>query len=527
MTTVEPQPGTASGRELPSLSITRTDDPAVLAAQRTEDYSNHVVPQSARVGKWQLAMSYWSLLSAMVWIFYGALVASLYGTKDAIGALVVSTVIYSVWNYFFARWSIRSGLNSTLMSRRMFGVIGSALTALLLAANVTYYAVFESSTLAVAFDHYTSGMNVKWWYLIVVVAMLPLMLGGVQSWLARLNSALLPLFAVGMVAVVVTAVVRFHPGSGWLHYGGVVPDVARTAPGWLLGVCIYFGLFLNMTVTTDLGRFGRREDERFHGLVTFGAVFYCWLYLVDGIVGIFIVEAVVPNNPSETGVVQGIITTMGVVGLLFIAISQIRINSFNYYESSTNWDRFITSISPVRIPRLVIVGILSVVVFVLMLTDVFSWLQKAMAWQGDFFAGWVGVVTTHMILTRGRPEDGEFRAGRLPRFTAGLAVWIISAAVGIWLTQSSSAPARLHDLSAIVVLVVSVVLYAAVKLAFPVRSTSTPDPRDEVDDVWTNYIACSHCHKSYVAVEMDREARTGQPTCDECATNARFLNAAR
>lgn len=528
MTTVQPRPeGARPTTGLPVLRVTKTDDPAVLEQQHTEDYSNHVVPLTARVGKWQLTMSFWSLLSAMVWIFYGALVASLYGTKDAIVSLVVSTVIYSVWNYFFARWSIRSGLNSTLLSRRAFGVIGASLTALLLAANVTYYAVFESSTLAVAFDHYTPGMSVKWWYLIVVVAMLPLMLGGVQSWMARLNSILLPFFAVGLAAVVVTAIVRFHPGSAWLDFQGVVPDVARTAPGWLLGVCIYFGLFLNMTVTSDLSRFGRKEDERFHQVVTFGPVFYCWLYLVDGIVGIFLVQAVVPDNPSETGVVQAIIATLGVVGLIFIAVSQIRINSFNYYESSANWDRFINSVSSLRVPRLVLVGVIAAVVFVLMLTDVFSWLQRAMAWQGDFFAGWVGIITAHMVLTRGRVEDAEFRAGRLPRLTAGVLVWFVSAGLGIWLTESSSAPARLHDLAPLVVLVVSVVLYAIAKLAFPLKQATYPDVRDEVDDLWGSYVECDYCHKSYVAMEMDRDARTNAPICDEHATNVRVLGAAR
>lgn len=522
MGTVQPQPDDPAAPAVP-LKVSSTDDPAVLAEQHTHDYSNHVVPLTARAGKWQLAMSYWSLLSAMVWIFYGALVASLYGTEDAIVALVVATVLYSAWNFFFARWSIRSGLNSTLLSRRMFGVIGSALTALLIAANVTYYAVFESSALAVAFQHYTPHMSINWWYLIVVVAMLPLMLGGVQSWMARLNSLLLPFYLIGIVACVITAIVRFHPSSAWLHFGGAVPPAARPAPGWLLGVIVYFGLFLLMTTTTDFARFGRKRDERFHGTVTFGAIFYIWLYLVDGIVGIFLVEAIIPDNPSETGVVQAIIKTMGVAGLIFIVVSQTRINSLNYYESSANWDRFVSGISPLRIPRLVWVGIISAVVFLLMLTDVFSWLNKAVAWQGDFFAGWVGIVTTHMILTRGRAESAEFRAGRLPRFTPGLVVWIISAALGIWLTESSAAPATLKALSALVVLVVSAVLYAAVALLLPVRPDARPDVRAEVGDVWGTYVECAHCHKSYVAAEADRDQRTGAPTCDKCATNDRVL----
>lgn len=525
MTTVQPPSESIAPREgLPALRLSDTDDPAVVAEQHADDYSNHVVPLSARVGRWQLTMSYWSLLSAMVWLFYGALASSLYGTRSAIAALVVATVLYSVWNIYFTRWSLRSGLNSTILSRRMFGVLGASLTALLVAVNVTYYAVFESSTLAVAFHHYTPDMSLKWWYLIVVVAMLPLMLGGVQSWMARFNSLLLPFYIVGLVACVVVAAVRFDPGVAWLDFPGVVPGPARTAPGWVLGVCIYFGLFLNMATTSDFARFGRKEDEKFHTIVTFGPVFYTWLFFVNGLVGIFVVQAAV-RAPAleEIGVVEGIIATLGVPGLILIGISQARINSLNYYMSSANWDRFVSSVSPLRIPRLVFVVLVSAAVYVLMLTDVFSWLLKATAWQATFFAGWVGIVTMHMVLDRGRVEDADFRAGRLPRFTPGLAVWIVSAAIGIWLTQEATG--RWHDLAPVVVLVVSVTLYAAVRLALPLRPRAHADLRDEVSDLWHAYVECGHCHKSYVAVEMDRAAATGEPVCDACATNARVLAA--
>jgi len=81
---------------LTPLDTSEQDDPRVLAEQRADDYSTHVVPFSARVGRWQLAMSFWSILSAIAWLFYGALVAGLYGTTNAVIALAVSIVIYRV-----------------------------------------------------------------------------------------------------------------------------------------------------------------------------------------------------------------------------------------------------------------------------------------------------------------------------------------------------------------------------------------------------------------------------------------------
>src|SRR5690606_14832541 len=150
-----------------------------------------------------------SLLSAMVWLFYGALAASLFGSTNAIVAMVLAVIVYSLANTIISRWTIRTGLNATLLSRQAFGILGAIFAAALLTANTVYYAVFESSTLAVAFAHYTPSWRIEIWYAIVCLLMLPLMLGGVQTFMAKLNGALLPFYYVGLVAAVVVTAVRF------------------------------------------------------------------------------------------------------------------------------------------------------------------------------------------------------------------------------------------------------------------------------------------------------------------------------
>ncbi|WP_053913174.1 cytosine permease [Streptomyces sp. TP-A0875] len=506
----------------PSPLRTRcTDDPAVVAEQRADDYVNHVVPLTARVGRWQLAMSYWSLLSAMVWLFYGALAAGLYGTVDALIAIGVSVVTFSLMAHLFTRWSLRSGLNSTLLSRRMFGVLGASLTALLIAATTTYYAVFESSTLAVAFHHYTPSWDIRIWYAIVVVAMLPLMFGGVQTWMAKLNAVLLPLYVAGIVAAVIAAAVRFPASSDWTSFSGIVPQEARAMPGWLLASVLYMGCYLNMLMNVDFARMAKKTDEGFHRNVTFGWVFYVCLYAVNGTVGIFLVRSVIPGQPAaETGVVEAILATLGIAGLILIVASQTRINSLNYYQASANWGRLVTNLAGMRINRVLLVACTSAVVFLLMLTDVFSYLQDALTWQGVFVVSWVAVLLTHYALV---PEDRahgpEFRALRLPRVTWGLGVWVFSSALGIYLVEAPGVPAALAGTAQLVTLVVSAVLYGAVVLARRVPACGQADPRDEVADPGAVRAECHRCAKSYVVVEMDREAAAGNaPVCDECAT---------
>jgi len=439
-----------------------------------ENFSTVAVPTTLRLGRWQVTMSFWSMLSAMVWLFYGALAASLYGTRDAIIAIVLSTVVFSLVNIVTTRLGVRHGLNSTLLTKTIFGRWGAFLTALLIAATVLYYAVFESSTLAVAFQSYFGAGDIRIWYAAVVIAMLPLMLGSVQSWMAKLNGVLLPFYFVGLIATVIAAHVKFGTDSSWLDFGGIVPSEGRSFPGWVLSAILYTGIFINMPATVDFARFARKEDERFHEVVTFGWVFYLVLFVVNGIAGIYLVQTVLPNEPaSEIGVVQAILASLGFVGLLFIVVSQTRVNSMNYYLSTTNFERILSGFTSVRLPRAVWVSGVATVVFLMMLTDVFSYLQTALNWQGVLAVGWVGVVLTHFALDfRDRRRGPVHDDARLPRIGRGLVAWIMPSLIGILLLEIPGVPTVLTQSAQLVVLVLSVVLYA---LTYRLSGPARPD----------------------------------------------------
>ncbi|PWD43192.1 permease [Gordonia paraffinivorans] len=462
--------------------------PALPASPPTErsgpegsdaNFSAAPVPESMRLGRWQVTMSYWSLLSAMVWLFYGALAASLYGTVNAIIAVVVSTVLYGAVSIFMTRIGIRYGLNTTMLTKAIFGKWGATLTALLVAATVLYYAIFESSTLAVAFQVYFEAGDIRIWYAVVVLGMLPLMLGRVQDWMAKLNGVLLPFYFIGLVIVIVAAAVKFDANS-WTSFEGIVPDEGRALPGWLLGVVLYLGILITMPTTVDFARFAKKEDERFHENVTFGWVFYAVLFIINGIAGIFLVQVALPNEPaSEIGVVQAVLMSAGLFGLLFIVISQTRVNTLNYYQSTTNFERILSAYSKIRLPHAAWVVAVAVVVFLLMLTDVFSYVQTALNWQGVFVVGWVGVVVTHFALNaRDRAFGPKVDDGRLPKLGWGLIAWIVPSIVGVILLESSTVPAIWNQSAQLVVLFSSVILYA---IGHFVASDRVDDDRPSVE----------------------------------------------
>ena len=515
--------------KLPPLRITYEDDPRVRAEQAIDDYSRHVVPQSARIGRWSLAMAMWAVLSALFYLYISVAVAQAVGSVNAIIGMVLSVVLYGIVNYVIAVQATRNGLTVGLMSRRLFGGFGSIITSLLFGVTAVYFAVFEGSIIAVALKQYFApASDIRWWYLAVVLYALPLVIGGVQVWLDKLNGILMPLYIAGLVMLVIAAGSQHGFSADFLR---IPASTQFSLPGWLWAVVVYMGVFVNMMFTMDYARFGKPEDGKFHGIVTFGPVFYVALFLVNGLVGIFLMDTAFPGlKASEHGIADAILKVSGGLGMLFIVISQTRINTANYYLASVNLSGFAARAFGLRWPRIVWVGISGVLVYLMMLTDVFSYLLKALAWQGVAITAWVAIVLTHFVIHHGERSAPEFRPGRIRQVQPGAWAFLLSTASGIALIELGKEGSWYVQAAPIVIGVVAAAAYAVTsKLGASTVLLRASDPRSEVDDLWAARIECHACRRSYSAMEMDRDPSADQQAiCAGCAEgNHAFLESAR
>ena len=375
------------------------------------------MPEARRAPRWSLTMAWWALFSAMFWIYVAVASANAVGTVNTIIGMVLTIASYGIINLVLSRYAARTGLTVELLSRTLFGIVGSALASLIFAATAIYYAVFEGSIIAVAFQKFFGG-EITMWYAIVVIYALPLVAGGVQNWLDRLNGWLLPLYFAGLVAVVVAATaIRGVPVS----FPEGVAD--GPVPGWLTSYLIYMGVWIMMMYTFDYARMARKKDEKFHGLV-----------------GIYIMSAWGLAG-TETGVVDAFISSLGIFGVLVIFISQTRINTANYYLASSNLDAFATRVFRLALPRWVWVIVAGAIAYLLMLTNVLSYLLKALAWQGVFVTAWVAIALVYIALNRKNVNEvPEIRRERLTAFSPGTVAWLLASGTGIFLTEQTAVP---------------------------------------------------------------------------------------
>ncbi|MFF0448829.1 purine-cytosine permease family protein [Streptomyces sp. NPDC004609] len=518
-----PRPDVSARGQLAPLDVSFSDDPRVVKEAANEDYSTHIVPLTWRSGRLSLTMTWYALVSGMFYLVTAATLAVTVGTVNTLVGILLAVVCFGTVNYFFSAYAARTGLTVALISQRVFGYVGSVLAPLVLAATAIYYAVFEGSVIAHALHAYTGALNIEMWYAISILSNVPMAIGGVRRWLDKFNGALLPLYWTGLMIVIILAVREYEP-SGWLtHTPDVTPDLG--APGWLYAFFVYMGVFVFMMYTIDFGRFGAPKDARYHGVVTFGPVFYLFCYFVNGLIGIFLVlVADTVGAPTETAIGDTVVALMGVWGLGVVWLTQSRINTANYYVASTNLEATVARLFHIRVPRVAALALASVVTYLIMLTDVLSYVLTALAWQGAFVVGWVGIMLTHLIVHRGGDRGGlpEFRPGRVATIAPGAVVWLISSLTGIMLLEFTGTFGTTW--SSPVTFALSVVLYlVALRVAGSPLLRRGHDPRDEVDDIWEARVRCHRCDHSYIAAEMDRDpSAEGSPAiCADCAGRSR------
>ncbi|WP_255854353.1 purine-cytosine permease family protein [Marinobacterium rhizophilum] len=391
--------------------------------------------------KHSLTMAWWAICSAMFWLVVAATLAMNFGTLNAIIGLVLSVITFGVVNGIIARYAIKTGLSVALFSRVLFGHLGASLATLIFFATAIYYSVFEGSVIAVAIQSYFPSLTLNEAYLLVVFYSVPLVFGSVQNWLDKFNGVLLPFYILGLIAAVVMSIWAFGYSNDWLTMG---PETGPVENGWWNCFTYFMGVWILMMYTWDYARFGHQGDADYHAKVNFGMPFYLFTFLVNGLVGIFLV-ATIPTEGglSEVSVVLAIIQLMGIWGLLFVWVSQTRINTANFYLAAENMQAFFERFGLVRVPRFAWAMAVGAVVYFLMRLNVFSFILQALAYQGIFVVAWVAIALAHIFSPRyDQLFDGRIEY-QLDRVTAlnpcGLIAWFLAAGLGILLLNYGNA----------------------------------------------------------------------------------------
>ncbi len=214
------------------------------------------------------------------------------------------------------------------------------------------------------------------------------------------------------------------------------------------------GVWILMMFTMDFARLGRPEDRGYHTAVTFGWLYYLLTFLLNGLIGILLVSTFGISFDElagqESALPVEIVGLTGVLGLLLIIITQMRINTVNLYLASSNLESFFSVVFRLTLPRTFWLVVACIAGFLLMLTNIFSYVLDALAYQGIAIVAWVGIALAHVAYlhrTHASVDRMEFRPGRIPAFNpGGITAWVVATTVGVVLKITDSTESQFFEI---------------------------------------------------------------------------------
>jgi len=410
------------------MSVVQTTAPTEQE-QVKDDYSFDQVPQEKRkMGWFSVTNITFGIATAIFYFQTGSVMALQYGAMNAIISAIYAIVIAGVLGTVIAYLSAKSGMNVNLMSRQGFGYIGASLTSFIYASNFIMYCAFEGMILVAAVHAYFPAIPL--WLLIIVFGsiVIPLNWFGIKQ-LDKLQKWSLPIFGIFLV---ITIIVAFNtPSQVEGHFWAYLPEGVQIG-GTALLLCIgmQHGIMgLTALIASDYARFLKPKDIKL-GSIMIGFIPQIFCFGVMGLLGVWFGVKLGESNPGIY-----IVTLLGLGGVVFTMLTQLRINVTNIYSASLSLSNFFENMFGFKPDRRFWVVVSGVAAIALMLGGILDHLGSAMTFQGVLLMAWAAILVTEALVVKKllkiAPIEYEARQEKLYKWNpVGVVPLVISSVLG-------------------------------------------------------------------------------------------------
>ncbi len=432
----------------------RRDYNSWVADETMEDYALRYTPKSFR--KWsefRVANTAFGSLSFLALEAIGGAVALNYGFSNAMLAILVVGLIIFLTGLPIAYYAARYGLDMDLLTRGAgFGYLGSTITSLIYAVFTFIFFAIEAAIMALALQMVVDWPLV-WCYVVSSLVILPLAMRGItlisklQAWTQPLWLFLLILPFV-WIAIDNPQMYRDFTGLSGLRSGssGFDPLMFGAA------AAVIFSLVVQIGEQVDFLRFlpERKSENRFRWWAAVLATGPGWI--VTGMLkmagGAFLAfaalqfevkadKAAEPTQMFLAGFTQAVGQSgwAVIITVVFVVISQIKINLTNAYAGSLAWSNFFSRLTRSHPGRVVWLVFNVAIAILLMVLGVFGALEKVLAIYSNVAIAWVGALVADLVINKPlglSPAGIEFRRAHLYDFNpVGLGSMVLAATVAL------------------------------------------------------------------------------------------------
>ncbi|GEO37740.1 hybrid sensor histidine kinase/response regulator [Skermanella aerolata] len=407
-----------------------------VANQTLEDFALRFTAKGAR--RWsalRVANTALGAISFLALEAIGGTVTLNYGFTNAMAAIIAVSILIFVTALPISYYAARYGVDIDLLTRGAgFGYIGSTITSLIYASFTFIFFAIEAAIMALALEM-GFGIPLSAGYLISSLAVIPLVTHGI-TFISRFQLWTQPIWLVLHVLPFVFIALHHSDGLGeWTGYTGSMGDRDGSFDLLLFGAAsgVIFALIAQIGEQVDFLRFMpvRRRGRRLVWWVSLLSAGPGWI--VPGAIklaaGSFLAvlavnQGVAVEHAAEPTrmylIAFGYMFSSADVALfvmvVFVVVSQLKINVTNSYAGSIAWSNFFSRLTHSHPGRVVWLVFNVTIAFLLMAVGIYKALEQILGLYSIVAVSWVGAIVADLLINKPlglSPPHIEFKRAHL------------------------------------------------------------------------------------------------------------------
>lgn len=511
---------------------------AWVADESIEDYALRYTPRGFRKwSEWRVGNTAFGAVSFLALEAIGGAIALNYGFTNALWAILVVGLITFLTGLPISYYAARFGVDMDLLTRGAgFGYLGSTITSLIYAGFTFIFFALEAAIMALALQMYLN-IPIVWCYVLTALLIVPLVVRGITL-ISRLQMWTQPLWGV-LLLLPYLAVLWKNPQafSDFTGLAGRTSGSSEFDP-LMFGAAatVAFSLVVQVGEQVDFLRFlpekTQANRKRWWAAVLMAGPGWIVLGMLKMLGGAFLAFLVLQHELPASKAIEP--TQMYLAGfayvftnpawvlaatVVFVVVSQLKINLTNAYAGSLAWSNFFARLTHSHPGRVVWLVFNVMIALLLMTVGVFSALEKVLGLYGNVAIAWVGALVADLVINKPlglSPKGIEFKRAHLYDINpVGLGAMLLAAAVAVVAYTGALGP-HAEAFSPFIALCTALLLSPLLAWLTKGRYyiARSPEPMGKPGQM----VHCHVCENPFEAEDMACCPAYGAPICSLCCT---------
>lgn len=511
---------------------------AWVADESIEDYALRYTPRSFRKwSEWRVGNTAFGAVSFLALEAIGAAIALNYGFTNALWAILVVGLITFLTGLPISYYAARYGVDMDLLTRGAgFGYLGSTITSLIYASFTFIFFALEAAIMALALQMFLD-IPIAWCYVISAVVIVPMVVRGITL-ISKLQMWTQPVW--GILLLLPYLAVLWKDPQAFTNFTGLAGRTSGSSDFSPLmfgaAATVAFSLVVQIGEQVDFLRFLPEKTaanrKKWWAAVLLAGPGWIVLGMLKMLGGAFLAFLVLQQQLPAAKAIEP--TQMYLAGfayvftnptlimaatVVFVVVSQIKINLTNAYAGSLAWSNFFARLTHSHPGRVVWLVFNVAIAVLLMALGVFSALEKVLGLYGNVAIAWVGALVADLVINKPlglSPKGIEFKRAHLYDINpVGLGAMLTGASLGV-VAYTGALGVYAEAFSPFIALAGAMVISPILATLTRGQYYIARQPQDM--GLPGQKIKCHVCENDFEGEDMASCPAYGAPICSLCCT---------